>query len=64
MKNSSFITTAANSKTMNAIEKDRLFAATPITEEDPATIDIKEFEAIAPAKKTVAKKNGKSAKKR
>ena len=44
MKNEQKITTAANSKTMNAVEKEKLFAAAASAEDDPAKVDIEEFD--------------------
>ena len=47
MKNEQKITTAANSKTMNAVEKEKLFAAAASAEDDPAKVDIEEFDTGA-----------------
>ena len=57
MKNEQKITTAANSKTMNAVEKEKLFAAAASAEDDPAKVDIEEFDTTGAGKKSMDNKN-------
>ena len=56
MKDNQKITTTANSKTMNAVEKEKLFAAAASAEEDPAKVDIEEFDRTAANKNRVDNK--------